>query len=97
LLERIICVPCAYPGESQVENQKWGKKTPEVNLSRGRVSEKILTYGNSFVIRNNVPYYGTISVFRRSVIAHTIGRVRFILDRKGQKAYGTENGPIQAE
>jgi hypothetical protein len=33
-----------------------------------------LTYGNSFVIRNNVPYYGTISVSRRSVIVHTIGK-----------------------
>ena len=56
--------------------------------SIGRVSEKILTYGNSFVIRNKVPYYGTISVSRRSVIVHTIGREWFILDRTGQKAYG---------
>jgi hypothetical protein len=54
----------------------------------GRESEKILTYGNSFVIRNKVPYYGTISFSQRSVIVHTIGRVWFILDRTGQKAYG---------
>jgi hypothetical protein len=54
----------------------------------GRVNEKILTYGNSFVIRNKVPYYGIISVSRRSVIVHTIGRMGFILDRTGQKPYG---------
>jgi len=54
----------------------------------GRVSENILTYGNSFVIRNKVPYYGTVSFSRRSVIVHTIGRVWFILDRTGQQVYG---------
>ena len=56
--------------------------------SIGRVNEKILTYGNSFVIRNKVPYYGTISVSRRSVIVDTIGSVWFIPDRTGQKVYG---------
>lgn len=40
-----------------------------------RVSEKILTSENSFVIRNTVPYYGTISTPLWSVIVHTIESV----------------------
>jgi DNA-binding IclR family transcriptional regulator len=41
----------------------------------GRVSEKILTSEKSFVTRNKVPYYGTISVSRWNAIVRAIGSV----------------------
>jgi len=53
-----------------------------------RVSEKTLTYGKSFVIRNKVPYYGTISVSRRSVIVHTIEASVVHPRQNRKKTYG---------